>query len=146
MSFTTIVDAAVTTLTKHADYNTGNTRHGDSTMLAGGLTRAALLSYGGLTVSQWSLSHLLYTWTINIDLMVLWAGSMVAFETSLATERQKVIDTFAAWPALVAATGVQGAFIALGNEPDLISERGGAYRGERLLLTVEEVVDASRSE
>ena len=146
MSWATIVAAAVTVLVKHADFTTDNTKHGDNRVLAEGPARAASLSYGGVLTEEWTLKRLSHTWAINVDLLVPWPGDQATFEANLGTERQKVIDTYASWPKLDATAGVLSAILEIGQEVDLLTEGDGAYRGQRLILSVQEIVDPSRQE
>ena len=150
MAYSTIEAAAVAVLAKHADYASSgasqNVSRGDYRILKKGIARVAIFTYGGLTTEDFTLLRVKHLWTINIDLLVMWPRDAATFEANLATERQKIIDTFLTWPALDATSGVLNALIRSGQEPDSIEAMKGALRGQRLLLDVKEIVDPNRSE
>jgi len=65
-------------------------------------------------------------------------------ETTLAAERQKVIDTLAKYPRLNSLEGVTKAELLNGDSPEPLSSKKTAYRGQRMYLEVHEVVKPAR--
>ena len=150
MSYATIEAAAVAVLAKHADFASSsasqNISQGDYRILGRGQTRCAIFTYGGVTSEDFTLTMVRHLWVINIDLLVRWPGEPDTWEANLATERQKVVDQFLAWPALDATSGVLRAQIRTGIAHDDIEASKAPFRGQRLLLDVKEIDDPSRSE
>ena len=146
MSYSTIEAAVVTVIIKHADFSTTNCKARDIRPLANGLERVCRVSYGNQTREELTIRSELYTWTLNIDVFVPWRGEDNVLQASLNTETQKVIDTLEAWPKLAATSGVLDSNVTSINKAEPLAEKMGSYRGQRLIMEVQEEVTPSRSE
>lgn len=139
MSYATIEAAALAILRKHGDFDANNTSLADFRLVGIGKARVAILRFGSHAEEDITLQWIKHTWQTFIDLYVPWRGQMDDWETQIQTERQKVIDTFMAWPRLDSATGVTGSKIFASEKED-VSDIHKTYRGTRLTLTTVETV------
>ena len=146
MSYSTIESAAVAVLKTHADYDDTNCRAGDVSPIKEGYERVARFLYGGVREEPVTINLLRHVWTVFIDLYVPYRGQVPEFEGRLATERQKILDTFPLYPLLNATAGVTWARITNGANPEPLNPKKGAYRGQRLLLEVAEITKPARVE
>lgn len=146
MSYSTIEAAVSTVIQKHADYDTTNVLRGETSAIKKGYARVVRLRYGGHRREEITLRCIKNTWVTNIDLYVPWRGDIATLETTFQTEFQKIIDTLEAWPRLAACDGVISTDLINADSPIPLEPRGGAYRGQRLILETQEVVTPTRSE
>ena len=146
MSYSTVEAAAVEVLKKHADFTADNCKAGDLSPAKKGYERVARFLYGGVRPEQLTLTLVKNIWTVNIDLYVPFRGQVAELEGRLATERQKIIDTFNLYPILNGTAGVQWARIINGATPEPLNPKKGSYRGQRLFLEVAEVTKPARVE
>ena len=146
MSQATIEAGIIATITKHADFDSDNTKLYDRRPMGKGKARVVVVSYNSHRKEQITLKIERRIWTYNVDVMVPWRGDLTELDTRVGTETQKVIDTLAKYPKLNAVAGVQRTDVMLANTPDLIQEKKGGYRGRRHYLEVREIVDPGRLE
>ena len=144
MSYATVETAVVTVLRTHADFDTDNCVQGDSSPIKKGLERVVKVWYGSSRREPITLTIMRHIWTVRIDVFVPYRGRIQDMETSLATERQKVIDTMAKYPLLDNLAGVSKAEILNGDAPEPLNTKKTAYRGQRLYLEVHENVKPAR--
>lgn len=146
MSYTLIEAGLLTVIRLHASYDTTNSSRGDYRLLAGGLSRYAIITYGGHARRELTLKLESVIWDILIDLFIPWRGEQTTLDTDFLTERQILIDQVAKYPTLNGVAGVKSAMIATGEEPELLTPVNSAYRGQRLHCLVEEYIDPNRAE
>ncbi len=140
MSYATIEAAALAVLRKHGDFDANNTSLADFRAIgAKGKARVAILRFLSHTEEDITLQWVKHTWQTSIDLYVPWRGQMDNWETQIQTERQKVIDTFMAWPRLDSTAGVTGSKILASTKEDA-PDVHKTYRGTRMTLTTIETV------
>lgn len=138
MSYATIETAAVTTLRLHDDFDSTNCTAGDRRPIAKGYERAASIKYGNLRREEISVTLRRHIWILYVDLIVPYRGEISDMEVTLATERQKVVDTYMNSPRLSNCSGVTRAEIINGDHPEPLMTKKTAYRGQRLYLEVHE--------
>ena len=146
MSQATIEAGIIATVTKHADFDSDNTKLYDRRPMGKGKARVVVVSYNSHRKEQLTLRMERRIWTYNVDVMVPWRGDLTELDTRVGTETQKVIDTLAKYPKLDGVAGIQRTDVTMANTPDLIQERKGGYRGRRHFLEVREIVDPGRLE
>ena len=146
MSQATIEAGIVTAITKHADFDSDNTKVNDRRPLAKGLARVVYVTYNTHREEEVTIRLTQRVWTYNVDVLVPWKGEMYELLNRVATETQKVIDTLAQYPRLDAVTGVLKTVLVLSNTPDIMTAAKGRYRGRRHFLEVTESVDPNRAE
>jgi len=146
MSQATIEAGIITTITKHADFDSDNTKLYDRRPMAKGKARVVVVSYNTHRKEQLTLKMERRIWTYNIDVMIPWRGDLTELDIRVGVETQKVIDILAKYPKLNGVAGVQRTDVTIANMPDLIQEKKGGYRGKRHFLDVLEIVDPGRLE
>lgn len=144
MSYATVEAAAVTVMRTHADFDENNCIAGDSSPIKKGLERVLRIWYGGSRREELTITLMRHIWTLRLDLYVPYRGKIQDMEATLAAERQKVIDTLAAYPRLDNLSGVSKAEILNGDAPEPLVTKKSAYRGQRMYLEVHETVKPSR--
>ena len=145
MSYATIEAALLTVIQKHADFLTTSSR-GDYRLLAKGLERAAILRFGAMRYKEITIAQVLYVWTINVDLYVPWRGEINTWLTQIETEKQKLIDTIVAWPQLSGTAGVIDVRLAAPSAPEAPEVTDAPFRGQTLIVEVDEIVSPGRQE
>jgi hypothetical protein len=146
MSYSTIETAALSVIRLLPVYDDSNCQAGDSSPLKKGYERVVKLLYGGGVRNPLTLTTMQHTWTVNVDVYVPYRGELSVLESTLATERQTIIDQLAKYPRLNNCTGVVDAEITNGNKPEPLNSKRSPYRGQRLYLLVQEVVYPGRVE
>ena len=146
MSQATIEAGIITTITKHADFDSDNTKLYDRRPMAKGKARVVVVSYNTHRKEQITLKLERRIWTYNVDVMVPWRGDMTELDKRVGTETKKLIDILAKYPKLDGVAGIQRTDVTMSNTPDLIQEKKGGYRGRRHFLDVLEIVDPGRLE
>jgi len=146
MSQATIEAGIISTITKHADFDSDNTKLYDRRPMGKGKARVVVVSYNTHRKEQLTLQMERRTWTYNVDVLVPWRNDMTELDGRVGTETQKVIDTLAKYPKLNAVAGIQRTDVTLSNTPDLVQEKKGGYRGRRHFLDVLEIVNPGRVE
>lgn len=144
MSYETIETAVVTAIRTHADFNTTNCVQGDSSPIKKGLERVVRVWYGSSRREEITIALMDHIWTVRIDIFVPYRGRIQDMETTMASERQKVIDTIAKYPRLNDLSGIRKAEILNGDSPEPLNTKKTAYRGQRLYLEVHETVKPVR--
>lgn len=143
-TFLEIEEAVVDVLRTHDDLTHDNCLSGDLEGLKKGLARVVNVKYAKVTRKPLTITMVEHVWTLKIDVYVPYRGRIQDMEETLATERQKVIDTLAKYPKLDNLTGVHRAEIINGDAPEPLSTRKAAYRGQRLYLEVHQAVEPAR--
>ena len=146
MSYSTIESAVLTVIRLHANYDENNCKAGDSSPIKAGYARVCRLLYGGGRRIPLTIKIMEYVWTINVDIYVPYRGDLPTLESSLATERQTIIDQLAKYPRLNNCIGVIDAEITNGDKPEPLESKKTAYRGQRLYLEAHEYIDPGRLE
>ena len=145
MSYSVIEAALLAVIQKHADFPTANSSRGDFRIIGHGKERIAVLTFAGNSEREETLRSLIYTWTTHINLFVPWRGEYNTWLTTMQAEMQKLVDTIAQWPKLNNTNGVLSVALAV-QSPDAPTLEYGAYRGQKLICTVEELITPSRQE
>jgi hypothetical protein len=133
MSYATVEAAAITVLKTHADYDATNCTSGDVSPIKKGLARVARIWYDSSRREPISVTLMRHIWTLRVDLYVPYRGRIQDMEATMATERQKIIDTFAIYPRLNDLAGVTIAEILNGEAPQPLESKRTSYRGQRML-------------
>lgn len=144
MSYATVEAAVVTVIRTHADFNSTNCIAGDSSPIKKGLERVCRVWYGSTKREPITLTLMRHIWTVRVDVFVPYRGKIQDMEATLASERQKVIDTLAKYPLLNNLEGVTKAELLNGDAPEPLSTKKTAYRGQRMYLEVHETVKPVR--
>ena len=146
MSQATIEAGIIATITKHADFDTDNTKLYDRRPMGKGKPRVVVVSYAQHRREALTLTMERRTWTYNVDVMVPWRGDLALLDARVGTETQKLIDTLAKYPRLNGTANIQRTDMSLSSLPDLISERKGGYKGRRHSLEILETYNPARAE
>jgi len=144
MSYATVEAAVITAIRTHADFDSNNCIAGDSSPIKKGYERVCRVWYGSSRREEVTISLMRHIWTVRIDIFVPYRGKIQDMEATLASERQKVIDTLATYPRLNDLTGVTKAEILNGDSPEPLNPKRTSYRGQRLYLEVHEIVKPAR--
>lgn len=145
MSYSTCEVGLLAVIRKHADFPAANTSRGDFRIIGHGKERVAVLTFAGGTEREETVRSLIHTWTTNINLFVPWRGEYSTWLTTMQTEMQKIVDTIIQWPKLNATDGVLRVSLSV-QSPDMPTLEYGAYRGQKLICTIEELRTPSRQE
>lgn len=147
MPYEDIESGLAAVIATNADFSTSsNVVRGDWRVMAIGLNRIAVLSYGGHTREEFTLQRHLDTWTVNVDLLVLYRGEQSLAHTDMIAERQKILDTVGQFPLLNGTTGVLDAAMTAPGTPEPISINRTSYLHQQLVCTVKEVFNPNRQE
>jgi len=146
MSYSLIEAGVATVIKKHADFDATNVFQGDFRAMGKGLARLVVITFGGHSKAELTLTQELHTWTTNIDIFVPFRGELYELETRITTESQKVQDTFGIYPRLDGVANVIKSSMTQGAMPDQLSVNKGAYRGKRYMVVTEEAVNPARTE
>ena len=144
MSYSQIEQAVLTVLRTHDDLNHDNCLSGDLEGIKKGLERLVRVMYARVNRRPLTATMMEHDWTVKIDVFVPYRGRIQDMESSLATERQKVIDTLAKYPKLDNLEGVISAEVINGDAPEPLGSRKTAYRGQRLYVTIRQAVEPAR--
>lgn len=144
MSYATVEAAVVAVIRTHADFDVNNCVQGDSSPIKKGFERVVRAWYGSTRREPLTLTLMRHIWTVRVDVFVPYRGKVQDMESTLANERQKVIDTLAKYPRLDNLAGVTKAEILNGDAPEPLNTKKTAYRGQRLYLEVHETVKPAR--
>jgi hypothetical protein len=144
MSYANVEAAVVTVIRTHADFDSTNCIAGDRSPIKKGLERVCTVKYGNVRREAITITMMRHIWIVLVDIFVPYRGRIQDMETSLATERQKVIDTLAIYPHLDDLAGVTKAEILNGDAPEPLNPKKSAYRGQRLYLEVHETTKPVR--
>lgn len=144
MTYTEIEQAVVDVLRTHDDFDHDNCLIGDLEGIKKGAERFVRIMYARVTQRPLTITMIEHTWTVKVDIFVPYRGRIQSMETTLATERQKVIDTLAKYPKLNNLAGVIKAEITNGDAPEPLGSRKTAYRGQRLYLSIRQAVQPVR--
>ena len=145
MSYSEIEQAVLTVLRTHDDLNHDNCLSGDLEGMKRGFERLVRVMYARVNRRPLTATMMEHDWTVKIDVLIPYRGRIQDMEETLATERQKVIDTLAKYPKLDNMAGIISAEVMNGDAPEPLGSKKTAYRGQRLYLTIRQAVEPPRA-
>ncbi len=147
MSFLTISDGIITTITKHANYGSTNVYADDHRHLGAGQLRYIVVGFGGYTREELTFQSVAHNWVVTLDVYSRYTGQLSTTNINAHTDVQAIVDTLEAWPKLSDTTGVNNFEIAGISpiEPQDPDNHAG-YVKQVVSLAVQEVVCPTRSE
>lgn len=148
MSYATIEAALSSVIQKIADFDGDNVSQGDWRILGAGKNKAVVLMPGTFTrVPSVVQNANFVTWSVDIELYILWDGDQATIVATLKTQRQLIMDEVNLFRKLDAAAGVLSAIIADGDEVEpFVSPDGATFWRQVLRCSVEENETFTRSE
>jgi len=148
MSFSSIVDGVITTITKHANYTSCNVYYEDSRALGGGKARYIAISNGGFNREEITFAAVSHNWNVVLDIYSIYKGELSATRKAAGDDMQSILDTLEAWPRLADTTGVNNFEIASITPIENMAPGVGrnAHVKQQIVLAVQEVSCPSRSE
>lgn len=148
MSYDTIEAAVLTQITAITGYSTANVKRGDWRHLGHGKALAIVLVPGPFRQRDGALTGMSdITWTVDVELYVLWTGEQDTTLSSLRAERQKILDRINQYPFLGATAGVMTAMVVTGGPVEPFQSPDGAMFWRQVLsLEVREANTFARAE
>lgn len=147
MSFSTIVDGVILTITRHADFSCNNTFFEDSRRLGAGEARYITIKHGGFGREELTFANIAHNWNVQLDIYSLYTGQLPTTMTNAYSDLQNVLDTLEAWPRLSDTTGVNTFEIASISPIEPFQPNTGTYHvKQQMVLVVQEVVCPTRNE
>ena len=148
MSFSSIVDGVILTITKHANYSCSNVSFEDNRPLGAGQARFVAISHAGYAREELTFSAIAQNWNVQLDLYSLYTGEMPTTKKNALTDMQNILDTLEVWPKLSDTTGVNTFEIASITPIENMQPGIGrnAHVKQQIVLSVQEVVCPTRSE
>ncbi len=147
MSYSSIVDGVILTITRHADYSCSTVKRDDMRGLGQGTARYVNITFGGVAREDISFAAVNFNWNVLIDVHTRYTGELPTTSTDAMNNMQNILDTLDVWPKLSDTTGV-GRF-SIANitpiEPMNPDNRNGFVK-QQLGLLVEETVCPTRNE
>lgn len=148
MSYATIEAALSSVIQKIADFDGDNVSQGDWRILGHGKDKAVVLMPGPFTrVPSVVQNANLVTWSVDIELYILFDGEHSTTVATLKTQRQLIMDEVNKFRKLDATSGVLSAIIADGDEVEpFVNPDGATFWRQVLRCSVEENETFTRSE
>ena len=147
MSFSSIVDGVIATITKHADFSTDNVRYADMRNLGAGQARFVNITHGGFGREELTFNAIAHNWNVVLDVYSFYKGELKPTSTGAYSDMQNILDTLEAWPRLVDTTGVQTFEIASIGAIEPMQPVTGTYHvKQQIVLAVQEIVCPTRNE
>ena len=142
MSFTSIADGVIRTITQHADYSCSNVYLEDYRHLGAGQVRYVAVSHAGFLREELTFSAIAHIWNVQIDLYSLYNGQLATTKTTALTDMQNILDTLEAYPRLSDTTGVNTYEIVSITPIENMQPGQGrnAHVKQQIVLSVSEVV------
>lgn len=147
MSYSTIIDGIILTITRLADFSCNTVRRDDMRHTGAGVARYVNITYGGFAREEITFANVNHNWNVNLDVYTRYTGELPTTSTDAMNNMQNIIDVLDAWPKLSDTMGV-GNFEIVGVspiEPMIPGERAG-FQKQQLSLLVEETVCPTRNE
>ena len=147
MSFSSIVDGVILTITRHADFSCSNTFFEDSRRLGAGEARYIAIKHGGFGREELTFANIAHNWNVQLDIYSLYTGELPTTMANAYSDLQNVLDTLEAWPKLSDTTGVQTFEIASISAIEPFEPAAGRYHvKQQMVLAVQEIVCPTRNE
>jgi hypothetical protein len=142
MSFSTIVDGVIRTITQHADYSCATVYYEDYRPLGAGQLRYVAVSNAGYAREELTFSNIAHNWTVAIDLYSMYTGQIPTTRKNALTNMQTIIDTLEQYPRLSDTTGVINYEISSITPLENMQPTAGrnAHVKQQIVLTVQEIV------
>lgn len=148
MSFSSIVDGVITTITTHADYSCNNVYLEDYRHLGAGQVRYVAISHAGYAREELTFSAIAHVWNVQLDLYSMYTGELPGTKTNALNDMQNILNTLEAWPRLSDTTGVNSFEIASITPIENMQPGQGrnAHVKQQIVLAVSEVICPTRNE
>ena len=147
MSYSSIVDGIILTITRHADFSCSIVKRDDMRHLGAGVARYVNVVYGGFAREEITFANVNHNWNVNLDVYTQYTGELPTTSTDAMNNMQNILDTLDAWPKLSDTTGV-GNFEIVGISPiePMNPDTRNGFQKQQLSLLVEETVCPTRNE
>jgi len=148
MSFSSIVDGVILTITRHADFSCSSVFFEDNRHLNAGQQRYVVIKHGGFGREELTFGSIAHNWNVQLDIYSRYDGEMPTTSTGAYSDMQNILDTLEAWPKLSDTTGVNTFEIASVGpiEPMQAATGRVAHVRQQMVLAVQEVVCPTRNE
>lgn len=148
MSFSSIAEGVVRTITTHADYSCNNVYYADSRHLGAGQQRYVVVSGGGIGREEITFRAVRHDWNVVLDVYSRYSGELKTTSTGAYGDAQNIIDTLESYPRLNDTTGVNNFTIASVTPIEPLDPSAGrnAHVKQQIVLLVEEVSCPTRNE
>ena len=148
MSFTSIADGVIRTITQHTDYSCNNVYLEDYRHLGAGQARYVAVSHAGYNREELTFSAIAHVWNVALDIYSLYTGQIPTTKTNAYTDMQNIINTLEVYPKLSDTTGVNTYEIASITPIENMQPGQGrnAHVRQQIVLAVSEIVCPTRAE
>lgn len=147
MSFTTVANGVIRTITQHSDYSCNNTYLEDYRHLGAGQARYVAVSHAGFGREELTFQAYAHNWNVALNIYSLYTGQLPTTYTNAYTDLQNVLDTLEQYPRLSDTTGVNTYEIASISPVAPFEPGNGQYHvSQQVVLTVSEVICPTRLE
>ena len=149
MSFNSVTDGVIRTITTNADYSCSTVFADDYRALGAGNLRYVAISFGGFSNEDFTFQQVSHQWLVNFDVYTIRTGEISVAKDNAQTNMQTIIDTLNLYPFLNGTTGVidhNVTSISPISFNDPISGSRNAFLHQQLGLAVTEIRSVIRSE
>lgn len=148
MSFQSITDGVIRTITQHADYSCQNTYLEDYRHIGAGQVRYVAISHAGYAREELTFSSIAHIWNVQLDIYSLYTGQIPTTKINAYTDVQSILDTLETYPRLSDTTGVNTYEISSITPIENMQPNQGrnAHVKQQIVLAVQEVVCPTRNE